>query len=229
MPDNAPDASIEEIDARIDEQLTIIAQIDAQLSDRSNNVATGDLERADFVGWAVRALERRQYAVSDLVTLRHRRHAITKAEARVRVDAAQTADVIRNLRSENAALLAERVDAAVQLERANVVITNLKRENASLRATPRGTATDTPETTNQTVARLDAVHSERLRKLKEAAWLALLEGEVAVLHRESVAGFLHRVRASVPTDFRNEFCARQTDVGYPRPRTSAEIAAEKAK
>lgn len=51
--------SIEEIDARIEEQLSIIVCIDAQMADRSDALHNGDLDRADFLDWSVRASERR--------------------------------------------------------------------------------------------------------------------------------------------------------------------------
>lgn len=223
MADGTPrDAtSVEELDARIEEQLAILGGIDAQMVDRASAVQSGDLERADFIAWAVRAQERRQHAASDLASLRHRRHEAVRDESCARIEVVR----LRN------ALAAEQARAN-GTEKQRRAIEGLQAELASARRTIEhmrqsfGTTDLRTHSLGEEIARLNAAHGEKLKRAREGHWRALLDGEVAILHPELSQRYLNSARAAVPAGFRDACAARDEAEGMPRPRTSAECAAE---
>lgn len=202
------DVSVDELDARIEEQLSIIVAIDAQVVSRSAATQSGDLTREDFAAWAVRAFERRAHAASDLAGLRHRRHEAVRAETSLRIEAARLrellyaanerlADATRE-HEERVARLLRNIDAAYEC----VTKADDRRE-----AIQNGTATF---------------------RVRESIWRVFLEGEIAVLHPEARERFLARAGRSVPPEFRDACCEQKEACGYPRPRTSAECGVSDA-
>ncbi len=229
MPlDPIGDESVSEIDARIEEQLSIIVSIDAQMADRSAALRDGNLSREDFIDWSVRASDRRSYAASDLVSLRYKRHRLTQEESSLRVEAAR-------LREENDALRVElsekrsvvkAAETIVGTERQNRVIESLRGELAKAHKTITALSeTQTSTDNDATVVRVKA--NERITSLKYSLWHAFLKGEVAVLHVDRAKHFLSQTRSGVPREVRDAYCEREVAYGYPRPRTSAECEAEK--
>lgn len=217
------DVSVDELDARIEEQLSLLGSIDAQMVSRSGAVQSGDLSREDFAAWAVRALERRQHAASDLATLRHRRHASVQTESTLRVEVARLRELLNaaNARFEAAEL--HHTEEVARLKR------NVEAAYDCVKASDDRRA----EVERDVLKRLDAftpteAQAERVRRLRESVWMAILDGEVATLHHEMRGSFLRMARAGVSPAWRDDRCAQQVARGYPRPRTSAECAAETA-
>lgn len=237
MPlDPIGDESVSEIDARIEEQLSIIVSIDAQMADRSAALRDGNLSREDFIDWSVRASDRRSYAASDLVSLRHKRHRLTQDESSLRVEAARLREENSRLRGELSAIRGtggeEHGDASPEdsdcaavrqqryIERLKSEIDNAHKKIERLSA--ERTATEIADLRSQAAA-----NGERTAELKRSFWRALLDGEAAVMHTEWAKRFLDMTKRCVPPKFRDDRCERQVAHGYPRPRTSAECEAEK--
>lgn len=220
--------TVGEVDARIEEQLSIICSIDAQMADRSAAVRSGDLDHGSFVAWAVRAADRRTFAASELVALRHRRHRLTHddglASTRLRKRVAQLAAQVEVLKA-RVAKAAEAAEAA-EAERARkpdargVTIAAMPESEARRQLRH---ALSRVEVLRAEVTRLGAA-TRRPDTYRESIWREMLEGETAAIHPERAAYYLVRTRDGVPAEFRDAFCAAQEAAGYPRPRTAAECA-----
>lgn len=215
--------TVGEVDARIEEQLSVLSSIDAQMADRSAAVRSGDLDHDAFVAWAVRAADRRRFAASELVELRHRRHRLTQDDGlvstRLRKRVAQLDREVEELKA--------RVAKAAEVERAR----ELDARAAALATMPESEARKQLRHTLSSVAVLRAEVTrlnaalQRPSTFRESIWHEMLEGETAVLRPERVAYYLARTANGVPAEFRDAFCERQEAAGYPLPRTAAECAA----
>ena len=219
--------TVGEVDARIEQQLSIICSIDAQMADRSAAVRSGDLDHATFVAWAVRAADRRAFAASDLVALRHLRHRLThddeRVSTRLRKRVAQLVGQVEHLKAQ--------VARAAEAARERMADTAAARD-ATFAAMP---AHDARKQLRHALSRVDVLRAEVTRLVaaktkrpdtyRESIWREMLEGETAAIHPERAAHYLARTRDGVPAEFRDAFCKRQEAAGYPRPRTSAECAA----
>ena len=230
------DESVAEIDARIEEQLSLIASIDAQMVDRSAALRSGDLSREDFSGWSVRAMDRRAYAASELVSLRHKRHRLTQDESSLRVEAARLREENSRLRGELSAIRgsggeehgdASPEDSDCAAVRQQRYIERLKAEIDSARKTIERLSAERTAAEIADLRAQVAADGERAAELKRSFWRALLDGEEAVIHTERAKRFLDRTKRNVPPKFRDDRCEQQAAHGYPRPRTSAECEAEK--
>lgn len=221
-PEAPPVVSLEELDARIDAQLTLIASIDAQRADRAAAAESGDLAPADHRAWLVRALDRRGYAVEELVALRGARHTAAQAEVSARAEVARLRLALQRVQAENAALRAAPCTTATAPVRMSFTqgTRHQQQINVALENEVRALR-----------AQLTALGEDgnaAPKNVREPIWRAYLNGEVAVLHPESAARFLNSTRVGVPREFRDAYAARETSAGYPRPRTSAECDAEAA-
>lgn len=197
--------SIEEIDARIEEQLSVIVCIDAQMADRSAALHDGDLDRADFLDWSVRASERRGHAATSLVSLRHMRHRLTQAESGLRSE-------VSRLRAEVSRLRDTLTESGAECGTA--------RQRKTIDELRRGLAE-----ANRIIGsmRPDGDFRDTYKKHIHDAFL---DGETAVLHTDCSRAFLARARQSVPSKYRDDYCERKTAKGMRRPRTSSECSAE---
>lgn len=203
----APGVSLDELDARIDAQLTLLASIDAQRADRAATVESGDLDVADYRAWLVRALDRRGYALQELVALRHARYTAAQAEECARTEVARLRLALQRAQAENEALRAAprgpvQVVCADGTARQQKRIADLENEAGRLR--------------------------EKLMRVRESMWRAFLDGEVAVLHPSRAAHFLLKTQHGVPREFRDARAAQHAADGYLCPRTSAQCDAEAA-
>lgn len=218
--------TIGEVDARIEEQLSIICSIDAQMADRSAAVRSGDLDHGAFVAWAVRAADRRAFAASDLVALRHRRHRLTHDDERV---STRLRKRIAQLVAQVEALTA-RVAKADEAARERMADTAAARD-ATFAAMPEN---DARKQLRHALSRVEVLRTEVTRltaaarrpdAYRDSIWREMLEGETAVIRPERAFYYLARTRNGVPAEFRDAFCAAQEAAGYPCPRTAAECAA----
>ena len=214
--------SVEELDARIDAHLTLLAQIDAQRADRGAAAESGDLDASDYRGWLVRALDKRKHTVDALVSLRHARHTAAQAEASARTEVARLRLALQRAHAENEALRAAprgpvQVVCTEGTARQQKRIEDLNGEVAGLRGQLMALgANPAPDGASAPV------------RMRDAMWRAFLDGEVAVLHPDRAAHFLAATRRAVPREFRDARVAREIAEGYPAPRTSAQCDAEAA-
>lgn len=65
------------LDAMLDSALAIIAQIDAQMANRLEEVFLGERTMEDFKKWRIRALEKRTRALGEIVQIRFALHHMT--------------------------------------------------------------------------------------------------------------------------------------------------------
>jgi len=200
--------SVEELDARIDNALTVIASIDAQLIARKDG---GGMSPQEYADWRVRAIERRTYATSSLVELRRLRHLRTLADQDARVEAARLRGVVEDLKRQLEDAAAR--DAALIKKKAAVgqLLEEAYRKNRAL---------------GERIGEVARQYGRKSRGLKENLWRAWLQGEVAVLHPERRKGFLGHTQRGIPKEFRDAFVAEEKAQGMHAPRTSEEIEAQ---
>lgn len=201
---NPEPKTIEEIDARIEEKLSILWAIDAQVADRAANVRSGDLEKVDFRGWLVRAMDKRVFVAGALATLRHRRHVLAGEEEQLRLDRARLREDVGRLKARLAQAEAEAVKSVASVHKMYEV---------------------------DGVEALKAAHSEELRRknieavrLRQETWTAKLDGEAALLNPTYAVTFLRRTANEIPPAFRDTYCERASRHGRSLPRSSAEVA-----
>lgn len=193
--------SVEEADALIEQQESIIGQIDVQIRERLRLVLSGDLTREDFDGWLVRAMDRRNYAASDLAELRFYRHNLKGGSEAIRKELACLRAKCTALQDEVGTSEVRRA-LKEKLARATAAIHELNQRLATLQklASKIPTGGDLNDYTLIPRATLNALTSERAQR----RWLALLRGENAVLHPDRQAAFLRYCAEEVPSDFRRE-------------------------
>lgn len=219
-----PVVSVEELDARIDAQLTLLASIDAQRADHAATVESGDLDPADYRGWLVRALDRRGYALGELVALRGARHTAAQAEASARTEVARLRLALQRTQAENEALRAAPRTASLPPAPVRMNFTQGTRHQQQINAALENEV----RALRAQLTALGEDGNAAPKNVRELIWRAFLEGEVAVLHPLRAQPFLNTTRCGVPREFRDAYVARETDRGYPAPRTTAECDAEAA-
>lgn len=195
-------AAVDIVDARIDEQLSILGSIDAQVADRAANVESGDLDREDFRGWLVRAMDKRAVVAGTLAELRHRRHTLAGEDVKLRRDRARLSEDVVKLKAR-----------IVQVE------AETARQVASVHKMYEVDGAKAMRVAHADELRRKNVEAARLR---EATWTAKLDGEAALLNPEHAATFLRRTWNGVPPAFRDAYCVEASRHNKPLPRSVAE-------
>ena len=235
------DASVPELDARIQERVSLIASIDLQIADKRRNVESGDLDADDFRNWEIRAQERRQRTASELATLRYVRHVVSRHEGTHRVEAArlrEELDAATTRIADVTAMAQARDDTHLrEIKGLRAEVRDLRAEVGAkrdaidnLRAIVEATSGDEASIPlrhheGEQINVMQELQRARLKKLKEGLWGAMLEGEVAILYPHRRGKHLCYLSTAVPRDFRDQRVKREEEAGRPRPRTSAECDA----
>lgn len=200
-------AAVDIVDARIGEQLSILGSIDAQVADRAANVESGDLDREDFRGWLVRAMDKRAVVAGTLAELRHRRHTLAGEDVKLRRDRARLSEDVVKLKAR-----------IVQVE------AETARQVASVHKMYEVDGVKALRLAHHAEIRKKDEYAQRLRQELSKV---RLDGETALLHPERAPLFLRGAAHGVTSAVRDAYCEEASRRGHPLPRSSAEVAKEK--